>query len=129
MGGRRVALVGLVGFAVATAIAIALSGARPPSQQGIAPLVVQALGYGCALGAALVLMSNSDHAGGADRRLGGAVLAAVALLVLLDMEAFTGQDGGADVGAGLLRLACLLVIVAVAGRLLFARLTSSRERP
>jgi hypothetical protein len=129
VGGRRIALVALVAFAVATAAAIALSGSRPGSAQGIAPLVVQGVGYGFALTAALVLMAPSDSAAGADRRLGGAVLAAVALLVLLDVEVSTGEGGGANVGAGLVRLVCLLVIVAVAGRLLVTGLASGRRRP
>jgi hypothetical protein len=129
VGGRRSALVALVGFALATAASIALSGSRPASAQGIAPLVVQAVGYGCALVAALVLMGRSEHPAVADRRLGGAVLAAVALLVLLDVEVFAGADGGANIGAGLLRLVCLLLIVAVAGRLLATSLASGRRRP
>jgi hypothetical protein len=128
VGGRRIALVALVGFAVATAAAIALSGSRPASAQGIAPLVVQGVGYGFALVAALVLLAPGDSPAGAERRLGGAVLGAVALLVLLDVEVFAGQDGGADIGAGFLRLVCLLVIVAVAGRLLAASLTAGRRR-
>jgi hypothetical protein len=129
VGGRRIALVALVAFAVATAAAISLSGSRPGTGQGIAPLVVQAVGYGCALVAALVLMAPSEHATGADRRLGGVVLAAVALLVLLDVEVFAGEDGGANIGAGLLRLVCLLVIVAVAGRLLTTSRAVGRRRP
>ena len=57
------------------------------------------------------------------------MLGAVALLALLDVEVFAGQDGGADIGAGFLRLVCLLVIVAVAGRLLAASLAAGRRRP
>jgi hypothetical protein len=129
VGGRRIALVALVAFAVATAGAIALSGSRAAPAQGIAPLVVQAVGYGCALVAALVLMAPADHPGGADRRLGGVVLAAVALLVVLDVEVYAGEAGGANIGAGLVRLVCLLVIVGVAGRLLATSLTADRRRP
>jgi hypothetical protein len=129
VGGRRIALVALVAFAVATAGAIALSESRAAAAQGIAPLVVQALGYGCALVAALVLMAPGDHPGGADRRLGGAVLAAVALLVLLDVEVYAGEGGGTNIGAGLVRLVCLLVIIGVAGRLLATSLTAGHRRP
>jgi hypothetical protein len=45
------------------------------------------------------------------------VLASVVVLVLLDVVAF-GDTDGANVGAGFLRLVCLVVIVAVAGRLM-----------
>ena len=74
-------------------------------------------------------MAGGHHAAGADRRLGGVVLAAVALLVLLDVDVSAGADGGANIGAGLVRLVCLLVIVAVAGRLLATGLAGGRGRP
>jgi hypothetical protein len=117
VGGRRLALAALVAFAVATVVAMALSGSRPVSAQGIAPLAVQGVGYGCALAAALILLAPADGSPAAGRRLAGAVLAAVAVLALLDVERFAGEEGGANIGAGLLRLVCLVVIVAVAGRL------------
>jgi hypothetical protein len=122
---RRAALLALVGFAVATAVAIVISGARPGDGQGIAPLVVQVVGYAFALVAAVELLAPAPHPVGADRKLGGAILAALAVLVLLDVFA----DAGPNIGAGFLRLVCLVVIVAVAARLLTTSLASSRRRP
>ena len=45
MDRRRAALYALVAFAVATAVAIVISGSRPAGEQGAAPLVVQGVGY------------------------------------------------------------------------------------
>jgi hypothetical protein len=114
---RRFALYALVAFAVATAAAIVIGGSRPAAQQGLAPMVVQGIGYGCALLAALDLLAPAAHPAGADRKLGSVVLASVVVLVLLDVVAF-GDTDGANVGAGFLRLVCVVVIVAVAGRLM-----------
>jgi len=125
---RRAALYALVGFAVATAVAIVIGGSRPAGHQGVAPLVVQGIGYAFALAAALDLLAPAAHPAGADRRLGGVLLAAVAALVLLDVAAFV-DDGGANIGAGFLRLVCLVVIVAVAARLLVSTLAVGRRRP
>lgn len=131
MDRRRVALAALVAFATATGVAIAVSGTRPAAAQGIAPFVVRAVGYGCALLAALVLLGPGGRPMGADRKLGGAVLAAVAVLAVLDVEAFAGEAGGANIGAGFLRLICLLVVVAVAGRLVATTVPAAgrRRRP
>jgi hypothetical protein len=123
---RRFALFALVAFAVATAAAIVISGSRPATAQGIAPLVVQGIGYGCAILAALDLLAPAASPAGADRKLGGVVLAAVAVLALLDALAF--GDAGADIGTGLLRLVCLVVIVAVAGRLVATTVATGRRR-
>ena len=93
-----------------------------------APLVVQGIGYAFALAAALDLLAPAAHPAGADRRLGGVLLAAVAALVLLDVAAFV-DDGGANIGVGFLRLVGLVVIVAVAARLLVSTLAVGRRRP
>jgi hypothetical protein len=121
---RRAALYALVAFAIATAAAIVISGGRPAGEQGVAPLVVQGVGYACALVAALELLAPAENPAGADRKLGGAILVALTALVLLDVFA----AGGPDIGAGFLRLVCLLVIVAVAARLLASTLASGRRR-
>jgi hypothetical protein len=128
---RRLALVALVAFAIATAAASAVGGTRPAPAQGIAPFVVQAVGYGCALVAGLALLLPTDRTVGADRKLGGTVLAAVAVLAVLDLEAFAGEASGANIGAGFLRLICLVVVVAVAGRLVATTVTAAgrRRRP
>ena len=125
MDRRRAALYALVAFAVATTVAVVLSGSRPGTGQGIAPTVVQAVGYVCALLAALELLAPAAHPAGADRKLGVAILAAVTAMVLLDVFA----DAGPDIGAGFLRLVCLVVIVAVAGRLLATSRAPGRPRP
>ena len=124
MDRRRAALYALVAFAIATAAAIVISGGRPAGAQGLAPLVVQGVGYACALVAALELLAPAENPAGADRKLGGAILVALTALVLLDVFA----AGGPDIGAGFLRLVCLLVIVAVAARLLASTLASGRRR-
>jgi hypothetical protein len=126
---RRLALIALVVFAVATAVAIGVSGARPASAPGIAPFVVRAVGCGFALVGGLALLLPAGGTAGADRKLGGTVLAAVAVLGVLDVEAFAGEAGGSDIGAGFVRLICLVVIVAVAGRLLVTTLPAGRRRP
>ena len=124
MDRRRAALYALVAFAIATAVAIVISGGRPAGEQGVAPLVVQGVGYAFALAAALELLAPAENPAGADRKLGGAILVALTALVLLDVFA----AGGPDIGAGFLRLVCLLVIVAVAARLLASTLASGRRR-
>ena len=125
MDRRRFALYALVAFAVATAAAIVISGSRPGTGQGMAPMVVQAVGYVFALLAALDLLAPAAHPAGADRRLGGVILVALTALVLLDVFA----AGGPDIGAGFLRLVCLVVIVAVAGRLTATTVASGRRGP
>jgi hypothetical protein len=122
---RRAALYALVAFAVATAAANVISGGRPAAAQGIAPWLVQGVGYVFAVLAAVELLLPAAHPVGADRKLGGVVLGAVAVLVLLDVVAGEGPD----IGAGFLRLVCLVVIVAVAGRLLATSRTVDRPRP
>jgi hypothetical protein len=103
---RRLALFALLAFAVATAVAIVVSGSRSHTGQGVAPMVVQGVGQAFALVAAL---------------------AAPMVLVLLD--AFADAAGGANIGAGFLRLICLVVIVAVAGRLVSTTVALGRRRP
>ncbi|MFL6098268.1 MAG: hypothetical protein ACJ71Y_22660 [Blastococcus sp.] len=125
MDRRRAALYALVGFALATAVAMVISGSRPAGAPGVAPLVVQVIGYAFALVAALELLAPAAHPAGADRKLGGAILVALAALVLVDV--FSAE--GPDIGAGFLRLVCLVVIVAVAGRLLATSRTPDRPRP
>jgi hypothetical protein len=124
MDRRRAALYALVAFAVATAVAIVISGARPATAQGMAPTLVQGVGYVCAVLAAVELLLPAASPAGADRKLGGALLVAVAGMVLVDVFA----AGGPDIGAGFLRLVCLAVIVAVAARLLTSTLASGPGR-
>jgi hypothetical protein len=123
---RRAALYALVAFAVATAVAIVISGSRPHLAQGVAPWLVQGVGYVFALLAAVELLLPAVHPVGADRKLGVAILVSVAALVLLDVFA---RSDGANIGAGFLRLVCLVAIVAVAGRLLATSRAPGRPRP
>jgi hypothetical protein len=123
---RRLALVALLSFAVFTAVAIVVSGSRPVPEQGSAPWIVQGLGYLSALVAAVVLLAPGGLPGppaGADRKLGGVLLAALAIL---DAFAFD-SSGGANIGAGFLRLVCLVGIVAVAGRLMATTVALGRR--
>ena len=124
MDRRRASLYALIVFAVATAVAIVISGAPPAGEQGARPWVVQGVGYVFVVLAAVELLLPAAHPAGADRRLGGVLLVAVAVMVALDV--FGG--GGTDIGAGFLRLVCLVVIVAVAARLLTTTLASGRGR-
>jgi hypothetical protein len=121
---RRAALYALIAFAAASAVAIVISGSRPAGQQGALPLVVQGVGYVFAVLAAVELLLPAAHPVGADRKLGAVLLVAVAVMAGLDV--FGG--GGTDIGAGFLRLVCLVVIVAVAARLLTTALASGRSR-
>jgi hypothetical protein len=73
----------------------------------------------------LDLLAPAAHPVGADRTLGGVILVALAALVLVDVFA----SDGPDIGAGFLRLVCLVVIVAVAGRLTATTMTPGRRRP
>jgi peptidoglycan/LPS O-acetylase OafA/YrhL len=102
MDRRRVPLVLLLAFIACTGIAIVVGGSRPGLAQGVAPTVVQFVGYLLALVAAFLLVLG----GAPRRRIGGTVLGASAILVLLDVVA----PSGPDIGAGAVRLLCLVVI-------------------
>lgn len=132
MDRRSSALVSLVVFVACTVTAIVVSGFRPALHQGIAPTIVQSIGYGFAVAGALLLLLPPRAAGTAGRpdethRASGAVvLGAVLLLVVLDL--FVLDDAGPDIGAGAIRLVGLLVIVAVMVRLA-AAFGSARRHP
>ena len=81
-----------------------------------------------AVATAAAIVIGGSRPAGADSKLGGVVLASVVVLVLLDVFAFAGS-GGANIGAGFLRLVCLVVIVAVAGRLTATAVAPGRRRP
>jgi len=109
---RRVpALAALLLFVVLTGAAIAVSGSRPANDPGTAPWVLQAIGYICA-GAAAVLLLTGDDDG---RRRGSLVGAATVALVLLDL--LVPDEGGATIGAGLVRLVLLVVLAVVTASL------------
>jgi hypothetical protein len=107
MDRREPALAALMLFVVLTGVAIAVSGARPASAQGTAPWLIQMLAYLCAVAGGAVLVSASDQRG---LRLGGLVLAAAVVMVLVDGLTMLSEEEGANIGAGLARLVCLLLI-------------------
>jgi hypothetical protein len=111
MDRRRTSLVLLLLFVLCSGIAIVVSGSRPGLEQGLAPALVQSVGYGFALVAGLLLVSSTDERNG--RRLGGVVLGTLAVLVLLDLLA----EPGPNIGAGFVNLVGLVVIMVATIRL------------
>jgi hypothetical protein len=109
---RAPALVALMLFVVLTGVSIAVGAARPATDPGALPWLLQGAGYLCAVAAGGLLLRGQGADG---RRIGGVVLGAVAVLVLLD--ALTAGRVGADIGAGLGRLVFLLVIGMATARL------------
>jgi hypothetical protein len=107
MDRRAPALAALMLFVVLTGVAIAVSGARPASAQGTAPWLIQMLAYVCAVAGGAVLVSATDQRA---LRIGGLVLAAAVVMLLVDGLTFLSEEEGANIGAGLARLVCLLLI-------------------
>ena len=117
MDRRPAALVSLSLCLLLTLDPIVLSGSRHGPAQGAAPAVLQVAGYVCALVGAVLLLAAPRAAGG-DRMTGGVVLAVVVLLVALEVVTWaTDTGGGANIGAGLVRLVGLVVLVAMTVRL------------
>ncbi len=104
---RAPALAALMLFVVLTGVAIAVSGGRPASAQGTAPWLAQMLAYLCAVVGGAVLVSASDQRG---VRIGGLVLTAAVVMLLVDGLTMLSEEEGANVGAGLARSVCLLLI-------------------
>jgi peptidoglycan/LPS O-acetylase OafA/YrhL len=129
---RSSALVLLLIFVVCTIVAIVISGSRS-DLQGIAPTVFQYIGYVSALIGGLLLLAPNRSAGaeggpdGSLRKSGAVVLAAVVLLVLVDV--FVLSDEGPDFGGGAVRLVGLVAVVAVTVRLAVATLSARGRRP
>ena len=125
MDRRRPSLVLLLLFVLCTGVAIVWGGSRPALEQGLAPQLVQFLGYACALAAGLLLLSSTAEGAVADpRRLGGLVLGALALLVLVDLVV----GDGPNIGAGLFRLVGLVVIMVATIRLAMGVAAAGRVR-
>lgn len=111
MDRRAPALVALMLFVVLTGASVLVGAARPATDPGTLPWLLQLAAYlSAATAGALLLRQGAD-----DRRIGGVVLGALAVLVLLDLLT-AGQDG-ANIGAGLGRLVGLLVIGMATARL------------
>jgi hypothetical protein len=126
MDRRRASLVLLLLFVACTGVAIVVGGARPALQQGVAPAVVQFAGYLLALVAAGLLLVSPGGGPGSTRRIGAAVLAALLVLVLLDLLVL--DDGGPDIGAGGVRVLGLVVITVATVRLAQGLAAAGRTR-
>jgi hypothetical protein len=115
-------LVLLLLFVLCSGVAIVLSGSRPGLEQGLAPALVQFTGYVFGLVAGLLLLSSAVE--GSARRIGGVVLAALGVLVLLDLLV----GAGPDIGAGFVRLVALVVVMVAAIRLALGVAAAGRAR-
>ncbi|NEK85992.1 hypothetical protein GCU60_09480 [Blastococcus saxobsidens] len=124
MDRRRPALVALLLFVAFTGAAIVVSGSRPASDEGALPWALQVIGYLCAVAAGVLLLTGQDAAG---RRTGMVVTAAVVVLALLDV--LVPDEGGANIGAGLVRLVLLVVLAVATVRLSLATAAARRSRP
>jgi peptidoglycan/LPS O-acetylase OafA/YrhL len=100
----RAALVLLLLFVACTGVAIVVSGSRPGSQQGIAPTVVQFVGYVLALAAGILLWRAAT--GRDDRATGVMVIGGLAFLLAAEVI----SRGGTDIGAGFVRLVGLILV-------------------
>jgi hypothetical protein len=119
---RRTSLVLLLLFVLCTGVSIVVSGSRPGLEQGLAPALAQFVGYGCALVAGALLLSSAPEESA--RRIGGVVLGALAVLVLLDLLVAAGPN----IGAGFVRLVGLVVIMVATVRLALGVAAAGRAR-
>jgi hypothetical protein len=113
MDRRRASLVLLLLFVGCTLAAIVVGGTRPGLQQGIAPTVIQFVGYLLALVAGVLLLVGSAAGPGGDRRIAAMVLGGLAVLVAMEVV----SQGGTDIGAGFVRLIGLVVVGVATARL------------
>jgi len=121
---RHTALVLLLLFVGCLGVAIVLSGSRPGLQQGIAPTVAAFAGYLFALGAAVLLIAPAAESQQDTRRLGVVILAALVVLVLLDLLAADGPN----IGAGFVQLIGEVVILVATVRLALGVAADRRVR-
>ena len=132
MDRRHLALVLLLLFVACTGVAIVVSGSRPANAPGLAPVVLQGLGYLLGLAAAVLLLTpdrgGTARLGEPDRRIGGVLLGALLVLVLLDVVALIADEGGANIGAGLVRLVFLLLVGLATARLAVRNSAARRAR-
>jgi peptidoglycan/LPS O-acetylase OafA/YrhL len=126
MDRRSRALVALMLFVVLTGASIVVSGSRPHLDQGAAPWVLQVIGYLCALAGGVLLMRGGAQCDADDRRLGLVVVVAVGALALIDAVTVATDSGGADIGAGFLRLICLVAVFVATARVAIATARARR---
>jgi hypothetical protein len=121
----RLALGLLLAFVACTGAAILIGGVRPASDPGVLPWLVQVVGYLCGVaGGVLVLAGTASPA----RRVGVLLMPALVALVLLDAATMATDSGGANIGAGFVRLV-LLVVIAVATVRLARALAAAEGAP
>jgi hypothetical protein len=129
MDRRGRALVALMSFILLTGASLVVSGSRPHLDQGSAPWVLQVIGYLCALAGGVLLTARAeggDGGGSDDRKIGLTVTVAVVALALIDAVTAATDSGGANIGAGFVRLICLVVIAVATARLAIANAKASR---
>jgi hypothetical protein len=130
MDRRTSALVLILLFVACTVVALVVDGSRPASASGIAPTTIQGVGYLLGLAGALLLLlpdrGSAVPLGDADRRIGGVLIGAFAVLALLDVVGLTAPERGANIGAGFVRLV-FLVLVGVATARLAVRSSAARR--
>jgi hypothetical protein len=116
-------------FILLTGASIAVSGSRPHLDQGDAPWLLQVIGYLCGLAGGVLLMAPPDGTGGesGDRRIGLVVTVALGALALIDAVTLVTDSGGVDLGAGFLRLICLVAMGVATARLAVATAQARRS--
>jgi hypothetical protein len=120
---RRVPALGaLLLFVLLTGVSIAVSGSRPHLEQGTAPWLLQVIADLCGIAGGVLLLAPAQGADGepSTRRLGFVVMGATVVLVLVDAMTLLDDGAGANIGAGLVRLLCLVVIGVATARLAVA---------
>ena len=126
----RLAQVLLLAFIACTGAAILVGAARPADDPGTVPWAVQVAGYLCAIAGGVLLLAPAGT-GRVDtdgRRLGVVLLPTVIALVLLDALPAATDSGGANIGAGFVRLLLLVVIGVLTARLAVALAAERRTR-
>ena len=126
----RRALVLLLAFIACTGAAILAGAGRPADDPGMVPWVVQGAGYCCAIAAGVLLLApaGTGRVETDGRRLGVVLVPTVLALVLLDAVTSVTGSGGADIGAGLVRLVLLVGIGMLTARLAVAVAAERRIR-
>ena len=128
MDRRGRALVALLLFIAFTGASILVAGDRPHLDQGNAPWLLQVIGYLCAVAGGVLLLAPADgRDGSGDRRIGAVVLVALVVLVLLDAATLAADSAGANIGAGFVRLLCLVTIGVATARLAIAAAAARRS--
>ena len=126
----RLALVLLLAFVACTGAAILVGARGPASDPGLLPWVVQGAGYLCAIAGGLLLLApaGAGRVEAEGRRLGVVLLPTVAALVLVDTVTAATDSGGANIGAGLVRMVLLVAVGMLTARLAVTLAAERRAR-